>query len=207
MPGPVVLVIAYLAGAVPFSNIVAGAVRGVDLRDVETGTVSGTSLYKVAGFLPMVVGGLADVGKGALGPWLASDAVYAAGAAGLVVVGHNWSPFLGGAGGRGISPAMGALAVVAWPGTLLLLAALAFGRLIEKTGFLSFLAQVALVPLLAVTGGGEDALVGACVAVPLLAKRLTGNEPIPDRARTSRVLASRLLFDHDGPSVDERRTA
>lgn len=197
MPWPVVLAVAYLAGAVPFSFVVARAVRGVDLRDVETGTVSGTSLYRVAGFGPLVVAGILDVAKGGVGPWLAGDPVVVAMAAGLAVVGHNWSPFLGGAGGRGISPAMGALAVAAWPGAVVLLAGLALGKVAGHTGFGSFVAQVALVPILAVVGGTDAALAGACVLVPLWLKRLAGNEPVDADRSVGRTLASRLLFDHD----------
>jgi hypothetical protein len=43
----------FVAGSVPFSNLAAHRTRGVDLRDVGTGTVSGTALYEQAGFLPL----------------------------------------------------------------------------------------------------------------------------------------------------------
>jgi Glycerol-3-phosphate acyltransferase len=118
--------IGFWAGAVPFSNLAARRFSGVDLRRVGTGTVSGTALYQVAGFGPLAVAGLLDVAKGTIGPLLVGRRrpVAAALACGLAVAGHNWSPFLGGAGGRGISPAMGALAVVGWPGMALLLTGL-----------------------------------------------------------------------------------
>ncbi|MBM3658949.1 MAG: glycerol-3-phosphate acyltransferase, partial [Actinobacteria bacterium] len=45
-----ILVLAFLAGSIPFTNIAARCTRGVDLRGVGTGTVSGTALYRVAGF-------------------------------------------------------------------------------------------------------------------------------------------------------------
>src|SRR3954452_5357757 len=113
----VVIAASYLAGAIPFSNLMAKRRRGVDLRTVGPGTVSGTSLYEVAGFGALAVAGICDIAKGAVGPALAGRdrpglqaAVCAA-----AVAGHNWSPFLSGAGGRGISPAIGALAA-AGPG-------------------------------------------------------------------------------------------
>lgn len=197
LPALLVLVVAYLAGAVPFSQMIAQVVAGVDLREYATGTVSGTSLYRVAGFPPLVVGGLLDVGKGAVGPLLAGDRpLLAALAAGVAVAGHNWSPFLGGAGGRGISPAMGSLAVVAWPGAVLLLAGLAFGKLADSTGLGSFIAQSALVPVLAVLRGWHGVAAGAAVLVALWGKRLLGNEP-PTGERRGRVYLSRLVFDHD----------
>lgn len=109
---PVLAVAAgFCAGSVPFSNFGARWFAGVDLRSVGTGTVSGTGLYDVAGKGPLVVVGLLELAKGALGPVLAGrEHPWAAAlAGGAAVTGHNWSPLLGGAGGRGISPAMGAL--------------------------------------------------------------------------------------------------
>jgi glycerol-3-phosphate acyltransferase PlsY len=52
-----VLASAYLAGSVPFSGLAARLVAGVDLRDHGTGTVSGTGLYEVAGFVPLALAG------------------------------------------------------------------------------------------------------------------------------------------------------
>src|SRR5689334_12362483 len=97
-----VLAVSFVAGSIPFSNFAARLSRGVDLRSVGTGTVSGTSLFRVAGFPALAAAGVLDVGKGALGPALAGGdrAALAAVAGGLAVVGHNWSPFLRGAGGR-----------------------------------------------------------------------------------------------------------
>jgi glycerol-3-phosphate acyltransferase PlsY len=196
-----VLVLAFLVGAVPFSNIAARMARGVDLRTVDSGTVSGTGLYKVAGFGPLAVAGVLDVAKGALGPLLAGQdrPVLAALAGGLAVVGHDWSPFLAGAGGRGISTAMGALLVTAWPGTLLLLAGMALGRLVDQAGFGSFVADAVLVPFLGTAIGAAAALAGAAVVIPMLIKRVAGNAP-PAEPR-ARVYTRRLLFDCDDPSM------
>lgn len=194
LPAPLVLLVAYVAGSVPFSYVAGRMVAGVDLRDVDTGTVSGTNLYKVAGFAPLAAAGVLDVLKGAVGPLLAGDRpAVAAAAVALAVAGHDWSPFLGFAGGRGISPAMGGLAVTAWPAAVLLIGGLAAGKLVGQTGLVSFLAQAAIVPVLAAVGG--NVLAGALVVTVLWVKRLVGNAaPTP---RTPRVYASRLLFDHD----------
>ena len=45
----------------------------VDLRDVGNGTVSGTSLYRVAGFGPLALAGIADIAKATIGPLLAGS--------------------------------------------------------------------------------------------------------------------------------------
>jgi acyl phosphate:glycerol-3-phosphate acyltransferase len=192
-----VVAIAGLAGSIPFSNLAARARAGVDLRHVGTGTVSGTALFDVAGFGPLAVAGVCDVAKGAIGPVLAGRdrPGLAAAAAGASVAAHNWSPWLRGAGGRGISPALGALVVGNWPGTFTLAIGLAAGRLARRTGLGSFLADVALVPVLYRTRGRAGVLMGAAVVGPLLAKRLTGNRR-PTR-RTLGVYVQRLVFDRD----------
>jgi acyl phosphate:glycerol-3-phosphate acyltransferase len=192
------LAAAFLVGSLPFSNLAARLTRGVDLRGVGNGTVSGTSLYRVAGFGPLAVAGVLEVGKGAVGPLIAGrdHPVTAALSAGLCVAGHNWSPFLRGAGGRGLSPAIGALAVAAWPGSLVLLAGLAGGKIVGQAAPGSLLAQAALIPVLARARGRHGALVGAAVLAPMLAKRLLGNGPVVG-PRAGRVYLTRLLLDRD----------
>ena len=191
-----ILLLSFLAGSVPFANIAARHVRGVDLRTVGAGTVSGTSLYRVAGFWPLAVAGCFDLAKGALGPLLAGDrAVVAAFAGGLAVVGHNWSPFLRGAGGRGIAPALGALLVTAWPGALVLVLGMLAGKVVDETALGAFAAEVALAPVLGVLTGATGAVAGVTIAVPMLVKRVLGNSrPVGDRRR---VYLHRLLYDAD----------
>lgn len=194
---PVAVVgLSYLAGSVPFSNLAARAGASVDLRDVGTGTVSGTALFEVTGFGPLAAAGVADVAKGAIGPWLAGPdrPVLAAIAGGAAVCGHDWSIWLGGAGGRGISPAIGALLVHHWPGAAVLVAGLSF-RVVHATGLGGFLADLALLPVLARTRGPAGVLAGAAVATPMLAKRLLGNRP-PATRDVSTYLA-RLVLDRD----------
>lgn len=189
--------VAYLVGSVPFSGIIARRLRGVDLRQVGTGTVSGTGLYRVAGLGPLIVGGVLDVAKGAVGPLLAGQSrpgvAIAAGAA--AVIGHNWSVFLRGAGGRGISPAMGAMLPLAPEGSVLLLAALALGKAVDATSLGAFVGFVGLFPLLA-ANSPRGVLLAAALVVPMLAKRVVGNRP-PSGSSRARVYLVRLFFDQD----------
>ena len=191
------LIVAFLVGSIPFSQIAARFRAHVDLREVGSGTVSGTNLHAVAGFPVLAVAGVFEVAKGAVGPLLAGPHhhVLAAVAGGLAVAGHNWSPFLRGAGGRGISPALGALLVQAWPGAVVLLAGLVIGRLTQATGLGSFVADVALVPVTAFTFGAAGAFAGIAVILPLFAKRVLGNHPPPSPGASAYV--HRLLFDQD----------
>lgn len=193
-----VVAASWLAGSVPFSNLFARRIAGVDLRTVETGTVSGTGLYRVAGFGPLAVAGILDIAKGTVGPLLAGrDRPRLQAAAGAAAVaGHNWSPFLRGAGGRGISPAIGAMLATEPAGAAVLLGGLAAGRLARQTGLGALVADAALVPVLGARRGRHGVLLALGVVAPMLAKRLAGNQPPPTTGRT-RVLVSRLLFDND----------
>jgi glycerol-3-phosphate acyltransferase PlsY len=187
----------FVAGSVPFSNLVAHRTRGVDLRNVGTGTVSGTALYQQAGFLPLAAAGIFEVAKGALGPALAgrNRPATAAAAAAAAVAGHDWSPFLGGAGGRGLSPAIGGLAATAPAGAVTLLAGLAAGRLAGETAVGCLVADLALFPIVKRAHGSRAAWAAAAVVAPMLIKRVTGNAP-PARPSAG-VYMRRFLLDRD----------
>lgn len=170
--------------------------RGVDLRQVGGGTVSGSGLYAVAGFRTLAVAGCVELAKGALGPLLAGRArpLLGAVAAAAAVVGHDWSPWLGFHGGRGVSVVVGASLVLVPAGAAAVLGALTAGRAVRESG-LGTLVGLALVPVAARRPGGPGAAAGAVLVAPVLAKRLLGNDQqVP---RSSRALVGRLVGDRD----------
>jgi glycerol-3-phosphate acyltransferase PlsY len=191
-----VLTAAYLVGSVPVAQIAARWLRCADLRGLGSGTVSASALRDLAGLGPMVVAGTLDLAKGAVGPLMAGGRrrpALTALAAAATVSGHNWSPFLGGAGGRGLSPAMGALLVAAPEGAGVLLAGLAAGRAVRQTAVGAMVADAALMPVLARTRGRAGVAIASAVLTPMLAKRLRGNRP----AAAPTTYLWRLLFDRD----------
>ncbi|NES28116.1 hypothetical protein GCE86_08790 [Micromonospora terminaliae] len=192
------LAAALLLGSVPFAQWVARVAAAQDLRRVDNGTVSATGVFRVAGHLPFVAVCLLDVGKGATAALMIRHlppGTRAVGA-GLVVVGHNWSPFLQGAGGRGVLPALGALAVAHPTGAAVLLGGILGGYARGDTAPGCFLAQTLLTPLLALTGGRRAALFGAAVAAPMLAKRIAGNGTY-GRPASARTYWTRAVYDRD----------
>lgn len=197
---PWVITAAYLAGAIPFSGWLARVLRGVDLRAYGTGTVSGTGLFRVAGLRPLLVGGILDVAKGMIGPALAGGdrPVLAAVAGGTAVAGHNWSIFLGGAGGRGISPALGSMVVNGWQGSVYLLGALASGKAVRSTSLGAFVGYVTLPAVMARYRGRNGLVTSLCLIGPMLVKRVIGNQPLP-QVGTTKVAVTRLFFDQDTP--------
>ncbi len=192
-----VLGCAYLAGSVPAANLAARWLRGVDLRAVGPGTVSGSALYTVAGFGPLAVVGCLELAKGAVGPLLAgrSRPLLGAAAAAAGIVGHNWSPWLGLRGGRGVSLALGASLVLAPEGLAVLAAGLGLGRLVRQTGVGTFLALVVYPLVLAVRRGRRGLAAGATIVTPVLVKRVLGNDSRIPATWPARLC--RLVADHD----------
>lgn len=190
------LAVSYLVGSVPFAQLLAWARSGGDLRHQGTGTVSATGLGEASGTGSLVLAGVLDLAKGTVGPLLAGPRqrpTLAALAGGATVTGHNWSLLLSGAGGRGISPALGALAVTAPVGSLILLAGVGLGRGARQTGLGALAGYAVLVPVLRRVGGPAAGRAGAVVLVPILGKRLAGNRPAASRS----TYLWRLLFDRD----------
>lgn len=113
----VVSVAAFVLGAVNPATILA-RILGVDLRHAGSGNPGATNAGRVLGARWGVVVGLLDVLKG-LVPVLFVDhflGMVPALCVGLaVVLGHIWSPFLRGQGGKGVATSLGAiLAVQPW---------------------------------------------------------------------------------------------
>ncbi len=195
----------------PVANLAALATGGPDLRSVGSGTVSGTALYEVSGFAALAVAGCVELAKGALGPLLAGRRrpLLGAVATAAALCGHNWSPWIGWKGGRGVSLLLGSFVVLAPEGAVVLGGALGAGRLVRQTGASTFAALAALPAVLAHRRGRTWALSGALLVAPVLAKRLAGNDAVAPPSR--RVALARLLFDDDEvppwrPPAPARRT-
>jgi acyl phosphate:glycerol-3-phosphate acyltransferase len=116
---PVAAAVAFVVGAVNPATILA-KVLGKDLRNAGSGNPGATNAGRVLGTRWGVVVGILDVLKGLLPVLVAHQFLGAVTAlcVGLaVVLGHIWSPFLRGQGGKGVATSLGAiLAVQPWFG-------------------------------------------------------------------------------------------
>lgn len=117
------LLLSYLLGSIPFSQIVGKLAKGVDLRKTGTRNVGGVNLIMNAGFGWGLLGGALDVLKGAAAMWMTQELFKVpfpqSLLAGLAVVaGHDWSIWLGFKGGKGIATMGGVLAWVVGPWAL-----------------------------------------------------------------------------------------
>lgn len=115
---------AFLVGAISPATIVA-RMRGADLAQSGSGNPGATNVGRLLGRKWGVLVGILDVLKGLLptlvaGQWFGAHAAYAVGLA--AVLGHIWSPFLQGRGGKGVATTLGAiLGVHPWVALVVLL--------------------------------------------------------------------------------------
>jgi glycerol-3-phosphate acyltransferase PlsY len=132
------LILAYLLGAVPFSFIVARAVRRIDLRQHGSGNLGATNVFRAVGPRWGVLVLLLDMAKGA-GAVLIMSAVAGSWPAGqptplhlppdlwrifagfVASLGHTLSPFVSWHGGKGVATTCGAFFVLAPYPTLIAL--------------------------------------------------------------------------------------
>ena len=102
----------YLLGAVPFALLVARRGYGVDIRAVGTRNVGAGNVYRTLGARAGLLVMACDMGKGLL-PSLAAVLLLPSWPAALVafmpMLGHQYSVFLRGAGGKGVATAAGAV--------------------------------------------------------------------------------------------------
>lgn len=119
----VAFLVGFLLGSIPSGLIAGRTLRGVDLREVGSGNLGATNVYRALGWAPAVVVLAADIGKGALAVWIGLHVfpelsgrlpdLTALLAALAAVLGHSLSPFAGFRGGKGVATAAGAFLVLA----------------------------------------------------------------------------------------------
>jgi acyl phosphate:glycerol-3-phosphate acyltransferase len=103
----------YLIGSIPFGLLLGRAVRGLDVRDLGSGSIGTTNVLRAVGPGAAAATFALDVGKGAAAVRCAR--ALHAGPAGEVtagiaaMVGHSWPVFAGFRGGKSVATAFGVL--------------------------------------------------------------------------------------------------
>jgi glycerol-3-phosphate acyltransferase PlsY len=116
MPVWLIILFAYLLGAIPSAYIAGRIVAGKDIRQMGDENAGAANVYRELGPKAGVIVGIADTVKGTLAVLIAQanpvsqTVVMLAGLA--AVIGHNWPVFLGFRGGRGVSTVIGVLFVL-----------------------------------------------------------------------------------------------
>jgi acyl phosphate:glycerol-3-phosphate acyltransferase len=202
------VLLAYLLGSIPTGYLVARA-RGMDIRDVGSGNIGATNVFRSMGRGAGVVVLTVDFLKGLvacglvppmllmmLGPrdsrmegWVEAMAVAGAVAA---ILGHNYTCWLRFKGGKGIATSAGVLtALVPWALLIILIVWLVVFGLWRYVSLASIAASLALPPAVWMTGGSVT-LIAICTGLTCLAvykhrsnlqRLLAGTEHRVDRRR------------------------
>lgn len=108
------VLLGFLAGSIPFGLII-GKRYGIDIREKGSGNIGASNVTRVLGVGAGVLVGILDIAKGALPVWFAYRHGGVATTVGwATILGHCFSPWLGGKGGKGVATAFGVFLVV-WP--------------------------------------------------------------------------------------------
>lgn len=158
------LLAAYALGAVPFSQLVAKRVKGIDLRRHGSGNLGATNIYRTLGPGWGVLVLLLDMAKGAaavllmqtlLGLLDPADGmplrlprdIWRIFAGFLAALGHTLSPFVGFRGGKGVATTAGAYFILAPYPLLTAMAVFAAAMGVTRIVSLASLSAAAVLPV------------------------------------------------------------
>jgi glycerol-3-phosphate acyltransferase PlsY len=107
-------VAAYLVGAFPTSYVAGKLFKGIDLREHGSKNLGATNVYRVLGWKFAVPVAIVDILKGTLpvvafAPRVSDSALVAMLVGAMAVVGHVFSVFVGGKGGKGVATSAGVM--------------------------------------------------------------------------------------------------
>jgi glycerol-3-phosphate acyltransferase PlsY len=117
-----VLVIAYLAGAIPFGYVLVKWKTGADVRAAGSGNIGATNVLRTTGRAAGIATLLLDIAKGYFVVWIAGrlteqDPLWMSAAALAVMAGHAYPVFLRFRGGKAVASFLGAFLCLT-PGAL-----------------------------------------------------------------------------------------
>ncbi|MBA3501252.1 MAG: glycerol-3-phosphate acyltransferase [Myxococcota bacterium] len=166
-----IVVAGFFAGAIPFGFLIARR-RGLNIKEHGSGNIGATNVARVLGARVGLIVLLLDAAKGAIPTFLAMhycgwpEIIAATGAA--AILGHCFSPFLAGKGGKGVATSFGVFLVIA--PSLAGLAVLAFVVIwrITRVPALGSLAGSAALSALFIARGQTEFTLLACATTALL---------------------------------------
>lgn len=189
----------YIVGAVPVAYLTGRLLRGIDIRHYGSGNIGPSNVWQHVSKPAVVPVGLTEIAQGFAGILIAKAAGQSLNvqvAAGLAaLLGHNWSPFIGFYGGRGVGHAIGFMLVLSWPGLGAFIGVSLTGVALHAVPQLVGLGVLAA-PFVAIAAGQSTAIIAGLggMAALIFAKRLLGNRASLAGAT---VLRNRLLYDRD----------
>lgn len=144
------IILGYLMGGIPTGYLVVRRLKGIDIREHGSGNPGTANVYRIAGALAGAITLIVDAAKGFIPVLLARHLfpghfifIVLCGAA--AIIGHDWTIFLGGRGGKGVATSAGVFAaLIPLPMALALAAFIAGVRLSGHISVGSMAAAAAL---------------------------------------------------------------
>jgi acyl phosphate:glycerol-3-phosphate acyltransferase len=169
---------AFLLGSIPTGYLVARA-KGVDIRRHGSGNIGATNVFRTLGKPLGILVFFIDALKGFSAVWLANHLGQACPWTGIVaavaaIAGHNYTPWLGFKGGKGIATSAGVLlALMPWAVLIIAIVWFAVFKISRYVSLASICAAAALpvsVGALWYAGcGGNGPLLGFALVISALA--------------------------------------
>jgi acyl phosphate:glycerol-3-phosphate acyltransferase len=185
---PVVALLAYLIGSIPFGLLITRAFGLGDLRAIGSGNIGATNVLRTGNKSAAAATLLLDAGKGAVAVLAArafagEPAALIAGVAAFL--GHLFPVWLGFRGGKGVATLLGVLLALNWPSGLIACATwLGTAFALRLSSFAALVAAATAPVWLLILAGRGPALVGLALAVlvfvrhgPNIRRLLAGTEP------------------------------
>lgn len=168
------LLLGFLAGGIPTGYLVVKKLKGVDIRTLGSGNPGTANVYRNAGAKAGAITLVVDALKGFLPVCLSlaweprrPELAIAVGAA--AIIGHNWTPFLGFRGGKGVATSGGVfLALLPVP---MAVTVAAFALAVKLSGHISVgsMTGAVVLPVAALLLGAKTAYcIAAAVAGGLI---------------------------------------
>ena len=113
-----ILLVSYLLGSFPSGFLYAKNIKGIDLRDVGSGSTGATNVLRNIGKWPALIVFILDVLKGFIAVkiayFLLSDNIFQVLAGLLAIIGHIWPIWLKGKGGKAVATGLGMFIALSW---------------------------------------------------------------------------------------------
>jgi acyl phosphate:glycerol-3-phosphate acyltransferase len=146
---------AYLIGAIPTAFLAGKLLKGIDIRQVGSGNIGATNVFRSVGKAAGVGVLIIDMLKGVLPVLLAArlapgscTGIYRILAGLAAICGHNWTIFLNFKGGKGVATSTGVLLTLAPTAALTAFVLFALTAAITRYISLGSIAAASLMPLL-----------------------------------------------------------
>lgn len=123
------IIISFLCGSLPTGYLIIKKLYGIDIRTTGSGNIGSTNVKRIAGTKISIITQIIDILKGIIPVFLGiyitkaiklpvSMDSYLCIIAIIVILGHDFTPFLGFNGGKGVNTTIGAFVLIATVPTL-----------------------------------------------------------------------------------------